>query len=196
VWSIICSECPPYNTSCRPKRAVELYLCCFFNLGTLPLGKRPGPIVQEAGWALGPVWTCVENLSPAGIRSQDCPACSKSLYQLHCPNLPIICLYSLQDLLQDQLFVYHVMIISQCRTLIYLCFTYSYLKWQSSDHTGRTIMSSCSLSRLISDAVVFAMPSSPVTLINGIMASFLKNFSFIHHTQCKRFIIHFTSAAH
>jgi len=25
------------------------------------------PIVQEAGWAPGLVWTCVENLGPTGI---------------------------------------------------------------------------------------------------------------------------------
>ena len=27
-------------------------------------GKDPVPIVQEAGWAPGPVWTCAENLAP------------------------------------------------------------------------------------------------------------------------------------
>ena len=27
-------------------------------------GKDPVPIVQEAGWALGPVWTGAENLTP------------------------------------------------------------------------------------------------------------------------------------
>jgi len=30
-------------------------------------GKDPVPIVQEAGWALGPVWTGVENLAPPGF---------------------------------------------------------------------------------------------------------------------------------
>ena len=30
-------------------------------------GKEPVPIVQEAGWASGPVWTGVENLAPTGI---------------------------------------------------------------------------------------------------------------------------------
>ena len=34
----------------------------------------PVPIVQEAGWAPGPVWTGAENLAPTGIRSLDCPA--------------------------------------------------------------------------------------------------------------------------
>ena len=31
-------------------------------------GKDPVPIVQEAGWAPGPVWTGAENLATAGIR--------------------------------------------------------------------------------------------------------------------------------
>jgi hypothetical protein len=30
-------------------------------------GKDPIPIVQEAGWASGPVWTGAENLAPTGI---------------------------------------------------------------------------------------------------------------------------------
>jgi hypothetical protein len=33
-------------------------------------GKDPVPIVQEDGWAPGPVWTDVENLALTGIRSQ------------------------------------------------------------------------------------------------------------------------------
>jgi len=33
-------------------------------------GKDPIPIVQEAGWAPGPLWTGAENLIPTGIRSQ------------------------------------------------------------------------------------------------------------------------------
>jgi hypothetical protein len=37
-------------------------------------GKDPVPIVQEAGWAPGLVWTGVENLTPTRIRSLDCPA--------------------------------------------------------------------------------------------------------------------------
>jgi hypothetical protein len=32
-------------------------------------GKDPVTIVQEAGWAPGPVWTGAENLAPTGIRS-------------------------------------------------------------------------------------------------------------------------------
>ena len=44
--------------------------------------KDPVPIVQEAGWAPGPVWTGTENLAPTGIRSPDRPAHSQSLYRL------------------------------------------------------------------------------------------------------------------
>ena len=45
-------------------------------------GKDQVPIVQEAGWAPGSVWTGAENLAPTGIWSPDRPACSQSLYQL------------------------------------------------------------------------------------------------------------------
>ena len=37
---------------------------------TLPPGKDPVPILHEAGWAPGPVWTGAENLVPTGIRSR------------------------------------------------------------------------------------------------------------------------------
>jgi len=50
-------------------------------------GKDPVPIVQEAGWASGPVCTGAENLAPTGIRSLDRPARSQSLYRLRCPAL-------------------------------------------------------------------------------------------------------------
>ena len=50
-------------------------------------GKEPVPIVQEAGWAPGPVWTGAENLaSPSGIRSTGRPARSESLYRLSYPG--------------------------------------------------------------------------------------------------------------
>ena len=48
-------------------------------------GKDPEPIVQEAGWAPGPVWTGAENLASTGIRSPDRSACSQSLYRLRYP---------------------------------------------------------------------------------------------------------------
>jgi len=43
-------------------------------------GKNPVPIVQEAGWASGPVRTGAENLALTGIRSPDRPARIQSLY--------------------------------------------------------------------------------------------------------------------
>ena len=42
-------------------------------------GKNLVPIVQEAGWAPGPVWTRVENLALTRIRSPDRPARSQLL---------------------------------------------------------------------------------------------------------------------
>jgi hypothetical protein len=48
-------------------------------------GKDPVPIVQEAGWAPGPVWTCAKNLAATGIRSPDRSARSQSLYRLNYP---------------------------------------------------------------------------------------------------------------
>jgi hypothetical protein len=33
----------------------------------LATGKDPVPIVQEAGWAPGPVWIGAENLAPPGL---------------------------------------------------------------------------------------------------------------------------------
>jgi len=39
-----------------------------------PRERDSVPIVQEAGWAPGPVWTGAENLAFTGIRSPDFPA--------------------------------------------------------------------------------------------------------------------------
>ena len=50
------------------------------------LGKDPVPIVQEAGWVPGPVWTGAGNLATPGIRSPDRPARNQSLYRLSYPN--------------------------------------------------------------------------------------------------------------
>jgi len=52
----------------------------------LPTRKGPVPIVQEAGWAPGPVWTGVENLASTGIRSPDCPPRSESPCRLNYPG--------------------------------------------------------------------------------------------------------------
>ena len=60
-------------------------------------GKDPVPIVQEAGWAPGPVWTGAENLDPTGIWSPDRPTRSQSLHRLSYPahNLHIVMQYLL-----------------------------------------------------------------------------------------------------
>jgi len=47
--------------------------------------KYTVPIVQEAVWAPGSVWTGAENLASTGIRSPDRPARSQSLYRLSYP---------------------------------------------------------------------------------------------------------------
>jgi hypothetical protein len=54
--------------------------------GRFTPGKDPVPIVQEAGWAPGPVWMGAKNLVPTGIRSPDRPARSQSLYRLSYPG--------------------------------------------------------------------------------------------------------------
>jgi hypothetical protein len=43
-------------------------------------------MVQEAGWAPGPVWTDAENATFTGNRSPDRPARSESLYRLNHPG--------------------------------------------------------------------------------------------------------------
>jgi hypothetical protein len=49
------------------------------------------PIVQEAGWAQGPVWTVEENLATIGIRSPDLPGRSELQFRMHSPlSLPIL----------------------------------------------------------------------------------------------------------
>jgi len=66
----------------------------------LPPGGDPVPIVQEAGWAPGPVWTGAENLAPTGIRSPDRPARSESLYRLsYTGHTPHILLKNKEELL-------------------------------------------------------------------------------------------------
>jgi hypothetical protein len=52
----------------------------------LPPGKNPVPIVCEAEWVPGPVWTGAENLASTGIQTPDCPSRSESLYRLSYPG--------------------------------------------------------------------------------------------------------------
>ena len=46
-------------------------------------GKDPVPILQEAGWASGPVWTGGKS-RPHWDSISECPARSQSLYRLNC----------------------------------------------------------------------------------------------------------------
>ena len=54
--------------------------------GRFTPGKDPVPIVQEAGWAPGLVWTGVKNLAPTRMRSPDRPARCELMYRLCCPS--------------------------------------------------------------------------------------------------------------
>jgi len=47
---------------------------------------NPVPIVEEAGWDPGPVWTGAENLAPSGVRTSDHPARRES-YRLRYSSL-------------------------------------------------------------------------------------------------------------
>jgi hypothetical protein len=51
-----------------------------------PRERDPVPILEEAGWAPGPVWTDAENPAPNGIRSPERPVRSESLYRLRYPG--------------------------------------------------------------------------------------------------------------
>jgi hypothetical protein len=59
------------------------------HLGQFTPGKDLLPVVYEAGWAPGPVWTGAEKLAAAGIRSSNRPTRSDSLHILRYPD-PIV----------------------------------------------------------------------------------------------------------
>jgi hypothetical protein len=52
----------------------------------LPRERNSVPIIQEVRQAPGPVWTGVENLVPAGIRSPDPPDRCESQHRLPYPG--------------------------------------------------------------------------------------------------------------
>jgi hypothetical protein len=58
-------------------------------------GEDPVHIVQEAGWAPGPVWIGAENDTPTRIRFPDRPARSQSLYRLRYPANTYVQSYSI-----------------------------------------------------------------------------------------------------
>jgi hypothetical protein len=63
----------------RPRGRVEVWLYSFLTSalegggwsasrpGRFTPGKDPVLIVQEAGWASGPVWSCAKNFAPPGF---------------------------------------------------------------------------------------------------------------------------------
>ena len=85
----------------KPQRASrETVLLFLFNLGArwrwavnatprslYPRERDQVPVVQEARWVPGPVWTSAENIALTRIRSPDRPARSKSLYRLSYPGV-------------------------------------------------------------------------------------------------------------
>jgi hypothetical protein len=58
-------------------------------------GREPVPTVQKAGWALGPVWTGVENLAFTGIGSPHHPGSNELLYRLLFPGPLLIGVFPL-----------------------------------------------------------------------------------------------------
>ena len=91
VSIIILYDSSPQNRTRSPRRGAEvtsaLYECSFTP------GKNPLPIVQEARWSPGPVWTGAENLDPNGLLSPDRPARRQSLYRLSYPGPHNIMIY-------------------------------------------------------------------------------------------------------
>jgi hypothetical protein len=68
--------------------------------------KDPVPIVQEARWAPGPVWTGAENITPTRIWSPDHPARSQSLYWLSYPANFYMCTHHKCNPLRVFLYIY------------------------------------------------------------------------------------------
>jgi hypothetical protein len=82
----------------KAQRGSRYTALLFFNLGArcgwvviapaaLPLGRDPVPVIKEAGWTTGPVWTGAGNLATTRIRIPDRAARSESLYRLRCTGL-------------------------------------------------------------------------------------------------------------
>jgi hypothetical protein len=67
-------------------------------------GKEPVPILQEVGWAPGPVWMSEKTAPSSGIWSPDRPARSQWLYWLSYPAHR--CLVSLHKFSMDCLYLF------------------------------------------------------------------------------------------
>ena len=77
-----------YSSTLSLTSALDVGGCSTPHSGRFTPGIDAAFIVQEAGWAPGPVWTGAENLAPSGIRSPDRPARSELLYRLSYPGPP------------------------------------------------------------------------------------------------------------
>ena len=85
----------------------------------LPPERDPVPIVQEAGWAPGLVWTGAENLAHTGIRSPYRPARSELLYRL--PQHYINLLKPTGHVTRQQFNIQQLYVL----TTLYLCFVFT-----------------------------------------------------------------------
>jgi hypothetical protein len=116
VWLLLIYQLCKLKVKCTVVQALKLCTGCMAHRGSrgvvlpfLDQGTRRGwgvsvtpwllftprkdlvPIVQEARWAPGSVWTGAENLASTGIQSPDRPARSQSLYQLrYLAHIPFV----------------------------------------------------------------------------------------------------------
>jgi len=65
-----------------PLDGVCVCVCGQLHAALAPRERDPVPILQEVGWAPGPVWTG----APTGILSPDCPARSELPHHLNYPS--------------------------------------------------------------------------------------------------------------
>ena len=80
-------------------------------------GKDPVPILQEAGWAPGPIWTSGKS-RPHLDSITDRPARSQSLYRLSYPAHTFVCII--------YIYIYtYIYIITRCTFSVKLCFRMS-----------------------------------------------------------------------
>ena len=61
---------------------LDWIVCSTPHPGCFTSGEDTRYIIQEAGWAPGPVWAGAENFTPTGVRSSDRLAGSELLYRL------------------------------------------------------------------------------------------------------------------
>ena len=210
MWSVICSKNSTCNIPWRPRGRVE-FISTLSLTWTLDRGGWPVPCsglftprkvtwypLYRRLWTWGTVWTGVETLTPhPGFDPQSVQPIAGHYINYtvltHPSSAVVECLYQLQNLFQDRLFclLCHDYITTYTVNL-YLFHFWLFEVAKFRLHERKPIFS-CPLSHLISDTVVFVMPGSQLTLINGTMTSCNGNLSFIHLAQGNTFLIHFTS---